>query len=103
VPKARPTLLEPIVTAEVVTPDAYMGDVIGDLNSRRGQISGMETRGDERVITAEVPLANLLGYERSLNALTRGGGGFTTRFSRWEPPPLPFEGPPFRPAIGMRA
>ncbi|WP_407657975.1 translation factor GTPase family protein [Hypericibacter terrae] len=103
VPKARPTLLEPIMIADVITPDAYMGDVIGDLNSRRGLIDSMETQGEERVITAEVPLANLLGYAKSLSALTRGEGSFTTKFSRWEPPLLPFEGPPFRPAIGMRA
>ncbi|MGH6939147.1 hypothetical protein [Hypericibacter sp.] len=103
VPKARPALLEPIMTAEVATPETYMGNVIGDLNSRRGQIAGMESRADERIITAKVPLANLLGYEHSLNSLTQGEGSFAVTFSQWEPPPRSFDGPPFRPAIGMRA
>ncbi len=60
--KAGPKLVEPIMRVEVVTPEGYMGDVIGDLNSRRGQVNGMDSRGNARVITAMVPLANMFGY-----------------------------------------
>ena len=67
-PKAGPKLLEPIMRVEVVTPEEYMGDVIGDLNSRRGQITGMDQRGNARVINAMVPLAKMFGYVNTLRS-----------------------------------
>ena len=70
--KGAPKLLEPIMKVEVVTPDEYMGDVIGDLNSRRGQIQGTETRGNAQVVTAFVPLANMFGYINTLRVLVPG-------------------------------
>ncbi len=73
-PKAGPKLLEPMMRVEVVTPDEYMGDVIGDLNSRRGQISGMDSRGNARVISAMVPLAKMFGYVNTLRSHEPGTG-----------------------------
>ena len=71
-PKAAPVLMEPIMSVEVVTPEEYMGDVIGDLNKRRGQISGMESKGVARVVKAKVPLAEQFGYVTVLRTLTSG-------------------------------
>ncbi|MBQ9469867.1 MAG: elongation factor G, partial [Bacteroidales bacterium] len=71
-PKAAPVLMEPIMSVEVVTPEEYMGDVIGDLNKRRGQIAGMESRGVARVVKAKVPLAEQFGYVTVLRTLTSG-------------------------------
>src|SRR5260370_4954854 len=68
--KAGPKLLEPIMRVEVVTPEEYMGDVIGDLNSRRGQVTGMDTRGNARVVDAMVPLANMFGYVNTLRSMS---------------------------------
>ena len=70
--KGGPKLLEPIMRVEVVTPEEYMGDVIGDLNSRRGQIQGMDSRGNARVIDAMVPLANMFGYVNTLRSMSQG-------------------------------
>src|ERR1043166_1917286 len=70
--KAAPKLLEPIMRVEVVTPEDYMGDVIGDLNSRRGQVTGMDSRGNARVINAMVPLANMFGYVNNLRSMSQG-------------------------------
>ena len=70
--KAKPQLLEPVMEVEVVTAEEYMGDVIGDLNSRRGQIEGMEQRGSAQVIRAKVPLAQMFGYVGDLRSRTQG-------------------------------
>ena len=85
--KAGPALLEPIMNVEVVTPEDYMGDVIGDLNSRRGQISGMDQRGNARVVTAMVPLANMFGYVNTLRSMSQGRAQYTMQFDHYEPVP----------------
>ena len=81
---AGPVLLEPMMNVEVVTPDEYMGDIIGDLNSRRGQVNGMEQRGIARVIDAHVPLANMFGYVNTLRSLSQGRAQFTMQFDHYE-------------------
>ncbi len=86
-PKAGPKLLEPIMKVEVVTPEDYMGDVIGDLNSRRGQVQGMDSRGNARVITAMVPLANMFGYVSTLRSMTQGRAQYTMHFDHYEQVP----------------
>jgi elongation factor G len=85
--KAAPKLLEPIMRVEVVTPDDYMGDVIGDLNSRRGQITGMDSRGNARVIDAMVPLANMFGYVNTLRSMSQGRAQYTMHFDHYEQVP----------------
>jgi len=80
---AGPKLLEPIMKVEVVTPEDYMGDVIGDLNSRRGQISGMEDRGNAKVIGASVPLANMFGYINTLRSMSQGRAQYTMQFDHY--------------------
>jgi len=85
--KAGPKLLEPIMRVEVVTPDDYMGDVIGDLNSRRGQITGMDSRGNARVIDAMVPLANMFGYVNTLRSMSQGRAQYTMHFDHYEQVP----------------
>jgi elongation factor G len=85
--KGSPKLLEPIMKVEVVTPDDYVGDVIGDLNSRRGQIQGSETRGNAQVITAMVPLANMFGYVSQLRSFSQGRAQFTMMYDHYEPVP----------------
>jgi elongation factor G len=85
--KAHPKLLEPIMKVEVVTPDEYMGDVIGDLNSRRGQIQGTETRGNAQVVTAFVPLANMFGYVSTLRGMSQGRAQFTMQYDHYEAVP----------------
>ena len=82
--KAAPKLLEPIMRVEVVTPEEYMGDVIGDLNSRRGQVTGMDTRGNARVIDAMVPLANMFGYVNTLRSMSQGRAQYTMHFDHYE-------------------
>ncbi len=86
-PKAGPVLLEPIMKVEVVTPEAHMGDVIGDLNSRRGQIMGMDTRGNASVVNAMVPLATMFGYVNRLRSMTQGRALFTMEFDHYEQVP----------------
>ena len=81
--KAGIKILEPIMAVEVVTPDEYQGDVIGDLNSRRGQITGTEARGNATVITADVPLANMFGYVNNLRGQTQGRAQYTMQFSHY--------------------
>ena len=103
IPKASPKLLEPIMRVEVVTPDEYMGDVIGDLNSRRGQIDSMHSRGNARLIGAMVPLANMFGYVSTLRSMSQSRAQYTMRFDRYAPTPSPDDDGPFSPAIGMRA
>jgi elongation factor G len=85
--KAGPILLEPIMNVEVVTPEDYMGDVIGDLNSRRGQIRGMDDRGNAKVIEAFVPLANMFGYVNTLRSMSQGRAQYTMQFDHYEPVP----------------
>jgi elongation factor G len=85
--KARPVLLEPIMKVEVVVPEEYMGEVIGDLNSRRGRIQGIEERKSAKVITALVPLAEMFGYATTLRSLTQGRGTYTMQFCRYEEVP----------------
>jgi len=85
--KAGPKLLEPVMRVEVVTPEEYMGDIIGDLNSRRGQINGMDTRGNARVITAMVPLANMFGYVNNLRSMSQGRAQYTMHFDHYEQVP----------------
>ncbi len=87
IPKAQPRLLEPIMKVEVVTPDDYMGDIIGDLNSRRGQIMGMEPRGNAQVINATVPLASMFGYVNTLRSMSQGRAQYTMIFSHYDQVP----------------
>jgi elongation factor G len=85
--KAAPKILEPIMKVEVVTPEDYMGDVIGDLNSRRGQIQGTESRGVVQVVNAFVPLANMFGYVNSLRSMSQGRAQYTMTFDHYEQVP----------------
>ncbi|TAL24357.1 MAG: elongation factor G [Nitrospirae bacterium] len=85
--KARPVLLEPIMSIEVVTPENYMGDVIGDLNSRRGKIQQMDKRGNAQVIKAQVPLSGMFGYATDLRSKTQGRATYTMQFSHYEEVP----------------
>ena len=85
--KADPVLLEPLMKVEVVTPEEYMGDVIGDLNSRRGQIQEMNTRGNANVIDSTVPLANMFGYVNNLRSLTQGRANYSMQFDHYEEVP----------------
>jgi elongation factor G len=85
--KAAPALLEPIMKVEAVTPEEYMGDIIGDLNSRRGQVLDMDQRGNARVISANVPLANMFGYVNTLRSMSQGRAQFTMHFARYEQVP----------------
>jgi elongation factor G len=89
--KAKPKLLEPIMEVEVVVPEEYMGDVMGDLSSKRGRIGGMFQRGDARVVAAAVPLAEMFGYVNRLRSITQGRGVFSMQFSRYEPLPESLE------------
>ncbi|HPN14813.1 MAG TPA: elongation factor G [bacterium] len=85
--KAGVSILEPIERVEVVVPEQYMGDVIGDLNSKRGQVNSMEDRNDVKVINAEVPLAEMFGYATSLRSMTQGRGSYTMEFDHYAPVP----------------
>jgi len=86
---AGPVLLEPVMKVEVVTPEDFVGPVQGDLNSRRGRLTGMEARGNTQVITAEVPLATMFGYVNSLRSMTQGRATYTMQFSHYAPAPAP--------------
>ena len=85
--KAKPVLLEPMMKVEVVVPQEYMGDVMGDLNSRRGRIKGMEERSGAQVLDAEVPLAEMFGYSTDLRSATQGRATYTMQFSHYEKVP----------------
>ncbi len=85
--KASPVLLEPVMSVEVVVPEEYMGDVIGDLNSRRGKIQGMEPRGNAQVIKSVVPLSQMFGYSTDLRSATQGRATYTMQFSHYEEVP----------------
>ncbi|HFD05018.1 MAG TPA: elongation factor G [Firmicutes bacterium] len=86
-PKADPILLEPIMEVEVSVPESFMGDVMGDLSSRRGKILGMEAKGKQQVIKALVPQAELYKYSTQLRSMTQGKGSFTQKFAKYEPVP----------------
>jgi elongation factor G len=85
--KASPVLLEPIMAVEVVVPEAFMGDVIGDLSSRRGKVLGMDTRPAAQAIDARVPLAQMFGYATDVRSMTQGRATYTMQFSHYEPVP----------------
>ncbi len=87
VSRAKPVLLEPVFAVEIVTPEEFMGDVIGDLNRRRGQVSGMEQRGNAQVVTGHVPLAEMFGYATDLRSTTQGRATYTMQFDRYEEVP----------------
>jgi elongation factor G len=84
---AGPTLLEPVMRVEIVTPEDYMGDIIGDLNARRGQISGVGQRGDARTIDATAPLANMFGYVKTLRSISKGRAQYSMQFDHYDPVP----------------
>ncbi len=85
--RAKPVLLEPIMSVECVTPDDYMGDVMGDLSSRRGRIEGMEARGNTQVIKAQVPLSEMFGYSTDLRSRTQGRATYTMQFNSYQQVP----------------
>ncbi len=85
--KAKPVLLEPVMAVEVVTPDDYLGDVVGDLNSRRGQVQGTEQRGLNQVVLAQVPLSAMFGYSTDLRSRTQGRATYTMQFDSYQPTP----------------
>ena len=85
--KAAPVLLEPIMAVEVVTPEDYMGDVIGDLNSRRGKVGKMEQRGNNQIVSAEVPLSDMFGYSTDLRSKTQGRAQYTMQFHSYQQTP----------------
>jgi elongation factor G len=85
--RAKPKLLEPVMSVEVVTPEDYLGDVMGDLNSRRGRVEGLEPRGNAQAVRARVPLATMFGYATDLRSMTQGRATFTMQFDRYEDAP----------------
>jgi len=82
--KAKPVLLEPIMKVEVVTPEDYMGDIVGDLNRRRGRVQGMNDRGNAKVVDAEAPLAEMFGYATQLRSMSQGRANYTMQFAHYE-------------------
>jgi elongation factor G len=85
--KAKPVLLEPYMEVEVVTPEDYMGDIVGDLNRRRGRVQGMNDRGNAKVVDAEVPLAEMFGYSTNLRSMSQGRATYTMQFKHYEEVP----------------
>ncbi len=85
--KVRPALLEPIMDVEIVAPQEYSGDIMGDLNSRRGRVQGMETRSSQQAIKAQVPMSEMLNYQSTLNSITAARGSFHMQFSHYDPVP----------------
>jgi elongation factor G len=85
--KAQPVLLEPIMEVEVVTPEDYLGDVMGDLNARRGRVEGMSMRANARIVKAYVPLAEMFGYATELRSKTSGRASYSMKFSHYEEVP----------------
>ena len=82
-----PVLLEPIMKVEVVSPEEFLGGVIGDLNSRRGQVQGTDSRGNAQIVTAMVPLANMFGYINTLRSMSQGRAQYTMQFDHYEQVP----------------
>ena len=89
--RARPTILEPVMHVEVYAPSDYAGDLMGDLNGRRGRIGGMDTRGSTTVIKAQVPMAEMLTYEQHLTSATGARGSYHMEFSHYEEVPAPLQ------------
>ena len=85
--KASPVLLEPIMKVEVTMPEEYMGDVIGDINSRRGRIEGMDDLGGGKIVRGFVPLSEMFGYSTDLRSKTQGRGNYSMFFEKYEPVP----------------
>jgi elongation factor G len=85
--RAKPRLLEPTMAVEVTTPEEYLGDVMGNLNSRRGQIESMSPLGNAQVVKASVPLSEMFGYATDLRSMTQGRADFTMQFDRYEEVP----------------
>jgi len=85
--KAKPVLLEPIMKVEVVTPEDYMGDIVGDLNRRRGRVQGMNDRSGAKVIDAEVPLSEMFGYATQVRSMSQGRANYTMQFEHYEEVP----------------
>jgi elongation factor G len=85
--QASPIILEPVMEVEVVTPSDFLGDVIGDLSSRRGKIGGMTQRGEAQVVAADVPLAEMFGYSTTLRSMTQGRAVYTMQFDHYEEVP----------------
>jgi elongation factor G len=85
--RAKPKLLEPVMAVEVTTPEEYLGDVIGNLNSRRGRVASMQPLGNAQVIEASVPLSEMFGYATDLRSMTQGRADFTMQFDRYEDVP----------------
>jgi elongation factor G len=85
--RAKPKLLEPVMAVEVVTPEDYLGDVMGNLNSRRGRVEGMQPIGNGQLIKASVPLSEMFGYATDLRSMTQGRAEFTMQFDRYEEVP----------------
>lgn len=86
---AKPTILEPVMSIEIMVPEESVGDVIGDLNSRRGRVLGVDTRGGSQIIKAQAPMAEVLTYAQSLNSITSGKGSFTMDFDHYDEVPAP--------------
>jgi elongation factor G len=85
--RARPVLMEPVMEVEVVTPEEYMGDVIGDITSRRGRVQQMEARGSSQVISARVPLSEMFGYATDVRSLSQGRATYSMQFAAYEQAP----------------
>ena len=85
--KAQPALLEPVMAVEVVTPEEYMGEVIGDVTARRGRVQHMEARGNAQVISCRVPLAEMFGYATDLRSVTQGRATYSMQFDAYEQAP----------------
>src|SRR5207253_6769491 len=85
--KASPQLLEPMMEVEVTTADEFLGDVMGDLNSRRGQVEGMDPRGNAQVVRAKVPLSEMFGYATDLRSMTQGRATYSMQFAHYQPVP----------------
>ena len=82
--RARPTILEPIMNVEVYAPSDYAGDLMGDLNGRRGRIAGMDTKGSTQFIRAQVPMSEMLNYQNDLTSMTQGRASFTMEFDHYD-------------------
>jgi elongation factor G len=101
--RGNSVLLEPIMKVQVLAPEEYMGSVVGDLISRRGQIESRDVRGNANAITATVPLANIFGYANQLRSFSQGCACFEMVFSAFQPVHGPEGDPPFAPAAALRA
>ena len=84
---ANPVLLEPIMRVEVVVPEEYMGDIMGDMNGRRGRVQSMDTHGGTQIVTVRVPLSEMFGYATDLRSRTQGRATFSMHFDRYEQTP----------------